>query len=217
MGLSVELTYLGHACFKATSSDGVTLLMDPYTPGGVVQHRPIPDIVDAVVSSHSHPGHSGLRFLQGEPRILGESGYVGTVEATAIASFHDAKKGRRWGPNTVWRLLMDGVSVCHLGDIGHMPHEEQLAQMVPVDILLCPVGGVHSLDEEQAATIIGRINPMVVIPMHYWTPLIGRRLHRLERFLARQSLVVPFEGSTVSIDVESLPGGQPTWVLRPLY
>lgn len=213
----MELTYLGHACFKVTTFTGTTLIFDPYTAGGPVRHRPIPDRVDGVVVSHAHPGHSGVAQLQGRPEILQASGYLGTIELTAIPTFHDAKKGRKFGPNLAWRAMVDGVSICHLGDIGHMPSEEQLVDMVPTDVLLCPVGGERSLDWEQANSIIGVINPMVVIPMHYWTPLIGRRLQRLEKFLSVRPNVVAFDGSTVSLTPESIPGDQPTWVLRPLY
>jgi len=213
----VELTYFGHACFKITAWEGTFLLIDPYTPGGQVRHRPIPDMVEAVAVSHAHPGHSGVRDPQGPPQGFQDSGYVGTFEITAIPTFHDTKKGRRWGPNIAWRIKVDSVSLLHLGDMGHMPTDEQLVDMVPADILLCPVGGVHSLDHEQATSIIKIINPLVVIPMHYWTPLIGRRLGRLENFLAGRPGIVPFEGSSVSISPDSLPGNQPTWVLRPLY
>jgi L-ascorbate metabolism protein UlaG (beta-lactamase superfamily) len=213
----VELTYLGHACFKVTSWDGSTLLIDPYTPGGNVRHRPIADQVDAVVISHIHPGHSGVRFLPGRPQVFQQSGWLGTIEMTAIPTFHDTKQGRKWGPNLAWRITVDEVSLLHLGDMGHMPSNEQLVDMVPCDVLMCPVGGMHSLDHEQANTIIGIINPLAVIPMHYWTPLIGRRIGRLEKFLAGRPNVVPFEGSSLTITPDSLPGDQPTWVLRPIY
>ncbi len=213
----MELTYLGHACFKLKTWDDTTLIIDPYTPGGSVKHRPIPDPVDAVAISHVHPGHSGVRFLAGSPQLFQQSGYQGTMELTAIPTFHDTKGGRKWGPNTAWRIRVDGISLVHLGDMGHMPSNEQLVEMVPADVLLCPVGGGHSLDHEQATSIVKIINPLVVIPMHYWTPLIGRRLGRLERFLAGRPNIVPFEGSSVEITPDSLPGNQPTWVLRPLY
>jgi L-ascorbate metabolism protein UlaG (beta-lactamase superfamily) len=213
----VELTYLGHSCFKLGSFDGTSVLVDPYTPVGGIRHRPIPDVVSAVAVSHGHPGHCGVRHLQGAPKVFHESGWAGTVELTAIPTFHDTKRGRKLGPNTAWRIVVDGVSVLHLGDMGHMPDNEQLVEMVPADVLLCPVGGVHSLDHEQATTITSIINPMVVVPMHYWTPLVGRRLGRIERFLAGRQRVVPFDGSTVRITPETLPGDQPTWVLRPLY
>ena len=213
----MELTYLGHACFKVTAFDGTSVLMDPYVPGGDIRHRPIPDIVTAVVTSHAHSGHSGLSHLQGRPLNPQDSDWVGTIELTAIPTFHDARGGRRHGPNTVWRLVVDGVSIVHLGDIGHMPTPEQLVEMVPVDVLLCPVGGRHSLDHEQATTIVGLINPRVVVPMHYWTPLVRRRLGRIERFLQGRPGVVAFDGSTLSIDSGALPHDMATWVLRPLY
>lgn len=213
----MELTYLGHACFKVTSWEGTSLLIDPYTPGGAIRHRPIPDRVAAALVSHEHPGHNGARYLQGAPEVLRTSGYVGTMEVTAIPTFHDLQRGRKRGPNTVFRVVVDGVSVCHLGDIAHMPTEEHLVEMVPADVLLVPVGGGNSLDHEQADSIIKIINPMVAIPMHYWTPLVARRIGRIERFLARRPNVVPFEGSTVTISPDTLPGNQPTWVLRPLY
>ena len=97
----MELTYLGHACFKITSFLGTTLLMDPYTPGGPIRHRPIPDIVDGVVVSHGHPGHYGIRYLQGQPEVFHQSNYLRTMELIAIPTFHDARKGKKFGPNTV--------------------------------------------------------------------------------------------------------------------
>lgn len=200
-----------------SSFDGTSVIIDPYTPGGAVRHRPIPDIVNGVAVSHGHPGHNGVAHLQGNPEVFYQSGWVKTIELTAIPCYHDTKKGRKFGPNTAWRVVIDGVSICHLGDIGHMPTDEQLVDMVPTDVLLVPVGGVHSLDWEQANSIVNIINPMAVIPMHYWTPLIGRRLGRIERFLNGRPNIIPFDGSTVSITPDSMPGDQPTWVLRPLY
>ena len=74
------------------------------------------------------------------------------------------------GKNTAFILDFDGLKLCHLGDLGHLLNEEQLRQIGPVDVLLIPVGGVYTLNGEQAKRVLAQIKPKrLVVPMHYGT------------------------------------------------
>ncbi len=48
-----------------------------------------------------------------------------------------------------------------------MPEPEQLEELRNLDLALIPVGGYYTVDGKFAAEIIKRINPRIVIPMHY--------------------------------------------------
>ena len=39
-----------------------------------------------------------------------------------------------------------GVRIAHLGDLGHVLNDEQLAAIGAVDVLLIPVGGTFTID-----------------------------------------------------------------------
>jgi len=75
------------------------------------------------------------------------------------------------------------VAICHLGDIGHVPGDEMVEEMGNVDMLLLPVGGVSTINAAMAAEIIRKLEPKVVIPMHYKTPQTSRDLEPVDDFL----------------------------------
>jgi len=87
------------------------------------------------------------------------------------------------GRNTVYVMEVDEVSVCHLGDLGHVLTAEQVEEIDDVDVLLLPVGGVSTIDASMAAEVVRQLEPKVVIPMHYKTQALSRELQPVERFL----------------------------------
>ena len=62
---------------------------------------------------------------------------------------------------------MDGISIAHLGDLGHTLAAAIVDELDGVDILLIPVGGIYTIDAHQAAEVVSEIDPKIVIPMHY--------------------------------------------------
>ena len=103
-----------------------------------------------------------------------------------LESFHDNKQGKERGKNNLFHIEADGLSLLHLGDLGHELSKETLEQIPSVDILFVPVGGKYTIDAEEAAEVISQIEPGTVIPMHYQTSdLTGlsKDLDRLDKFL----------------------------------
>ncbi|HSB06306.1 MAG TPA: MBL fold metallo-hydrolase [Thermodesulfobacteriota bacterium] len=55
-------------------------------------------------------------------------------------TFHDPSKGSERGENTVFTFNVDGLQICHLGDLGHVLNQNELAEIGTMDILFVPVG-----------------------------------------------------------------------------
>lgn len=154
----MKLTWLGHACF-ALEQDGYKIVIDPYTD--VVGHADIQTEAHAVLCSHQHFDHnavSGVRLLP-----AGESPFT----IRTVAACHDDQGGALRGPNTIHILSAGGVTVAHLGDLGHQLTAEQLAAIGRVDGILVPIGGTYTVDAAGAKQVCDAISPKWVVPMHY--------------------------------------------------
>ena len=178
----MEISWLGHSCFKLKGRQA-TVITDPYSPDlGYSLGKPTAHIVTV---SHQHPGHSYIQDIGGEPRLVTRPGEyeINGILITGIAAFHDRERGQSRGKNTVYLMEIDEVSVCHLGDLGHVLNDEQVEEIDDVDVLLIPVGGVSTINASVAAEIVRQVEPKAVIPMHYKTEAISRELESVDRFL----------------------------------
>ncbi len=164
------ITWLGQSAFKLQdkiSSDGVTLVTDPY---GKETGLKMPSFeADIVTVSHDHADHNNVEALRGNPFVIDCAGEYDTkgILIEGIDSYHDEEEGKLRGGNIIYRIEMDDISIVHLGDLGHILTNEQLEKLVGVDILLIPVGGKFTLDAKKAVEVISQIEPRIVIPMHY--------------------------------------------------
>jgi L-ascorbate metabolism protein UlaG (beta-lactamase superfamily) len=200
----MEISWLGHSCFKIRGSQA-TVITDPYSPDlGYSLGKPKARIVTV---SHQHPGHAYVEGVGGEPKVLtGPGEYeVSGLLIIGIATFHDAEGGSQRGKNTVYLMEIDEVSLCHLGDLGHMLTAEQIEELGSVDILLVPVGGVSTIDAPVAAEIARRLEPKVVIPMHYKTEALGRELEPVGRFLKEMGVEQVVSQPKLSLNKSNLP------------
>ena len=154
----MKLTWLGHACFLL-EADGYRIVTDPYT--GVPGYPSLSVSAHAVFCSHGHFDHNAVDRVT----LLPHRDSPFTVRE--IASFHDDRGGTLRGGNTIRVFTADGISVAHLGDLGHPLSAEQLAAIGPVDAALVPVGGVYTLDAAGAKSVCDALKPRCVLPMHY--------------------------------------------------
>lgn len=178
----MKIEYLGHSCFALRESTGTTIVTDPYQKIGYE----LPEVcADAVTVSHSHYDHNNVKTVKGNPRVFSEEGtyeFEG-VEITAIKSYHDDKKGKHRGENLIFKFHMDGLDICHLGDLGEECTAELIEMLLPVNILLIPVGGTYTIDGEQAKEYVDRIMPEIVIPMHFKTKDLKLDIDKADGFL----------------------------------
>ena len=200
----MDINWLGHSCFRIKGSNAV-VVTDPYSPDlGYSLGKPTARIVTV---SHQHSGHSYVQGIGGEPRpVTGPGEYeISGVLIIGIKTFHDADRGEKRGKNTVYLMEIDEVSICHLGDLGHVLTAEQVEEIGSVDVLLLPVGGVSTINAPMAAEVVRQLEPKVIIPMHYKTSALSRELEPVERFLKEIGVNQVEPQSKLSLTRTSLP------------
>ncbi len=163
----MDLTWLGHACFRIRGREGIVLTDPPDPKSG---HAIPKTEAHLVTMSHDHPGHSSMKSVGGEPVVLtGPGEYeVQEILVTGIGTFHDDEKGARHGANTVFAIRVDDLTVCHLGDLGHAIPATDLERVGEIDVLLLPITGAETnLSAALAAEVVHQLEPKVVVPMSY--------------------------------------------------
>jgi len=209
----MEITWLGHSCFKIKGSNATTIT-DPYSPDiGYSLGKPTAHIV---IVSHKHPGHAYVQGIGGEPKAItspGEYEIKGTL-IIGIPSFHDNQRGEDRGKNTIYLLEVDEVAICHLGDLGHVLSNDQIEEIGNVDVLMLPVGGVSTINAPMAAEVIRQLEPKIILPMHYQTPALNRQLDPVDRFLKEIGITADEPKPKLSVTKSNLPIDTQVWLLE---
>lgn len=204
----MKITWLGHSSFKLEESTGTTIVTDPYH-SYVGYEMPKVD-ADIVTVSHAHNDHCFISNVGGDPTVLNRAGAyeIGGVHILAQRSYHDDQKGALRGDNIIFKYRMDGVDVCHMGDIGEECNAILVESLMPVNVLLIPVGGNYTIDAVQAKEYVDRIMPDVVIPMHYKTKDCEFDIDKVNEFLNLfdDENVIYADGSTVEFDRADFDG-----------
>ena len=206
----MKIKWYGHAAFLITSDQGVKIITDPYESGafgGQLTYGQIKDQADIAIISHDHADHNDPKSLPGSPEIVKGSGSktVKGIPIKGISTYHDSSKGSERGDNTIFILSVDGMKVCHLGDLGHILSEKELAEIGPVDLLLIPVGGYFTIDPKEAARVAEQIKPKILIPMHFKTKKCGFPIAPVEDFLKGKSNSKRPKSSEVAFEKKGLP------------
>jgi L-ascorbate metabolism protein UlaG (beta-lactamase superfamily) len=186
----MEISYLGHSCFKIRGRDA-SVVTDPFGKGlGLPTQVPSRFTADIVTISHDHLGHNNLAMVGGDPHLVNGPGEyeIRGVNIQGVAAYHDDAQGVRLGRVTLYAIAIDDIVLAHLGDLGHSLSEEQLARLGAVDILLIPVGGGNALAATQAAAVANQLEPKVVIPMHYKLPGLKVELDDPKHFASEMGL-----------------------------
>jgi L-ascorbate metabolism protein UlaG (beta-lactamase superfamily) len=221
----VRITWYAHACFRLEGS-GLTIVTDPYTPerAGI---PPVTDRADVVLmSSALDDAHSNWRMIPGSPRVVNALDAVDSpvrldrsVEVRAVAATEGRDRPDDPKANALYVVALDGVRVCHMGDVGTPLAEHQLAPLRGrVDVLLALAGAGETIPLPDLDRAIAEIGPRIVIPMHYATPRIRYALGSLEDFLAAHAgeSVERRAESGLEVTQETLPARRAIVVLSPL-
>ncbi len=169
----MEITYLGHSCFRIKAKSG-TVVTDPYNKSVGLT---LPTLsADIVTVSHPHDDHNNTAAVAGtarrkQPFVVDQAGEY-EVEGVSIFGYqtkHDELEGEERGENTVFTIIADDLRIVHLGDLGHMLSDKLIEELNGVDVLMIPVGGVYTIDAKMAATLAAKIEPSYILPMHYKT------------------------------------------------
>ena len=203
----MELTWLGHSCFRLRGKDA-TLITDPPAPStGYTLGRISADIVTI---SHDHAGHNYVKGVSGDPKIIDGPGEyeVQQILISGVQTYHDTERGGRLGKNTAYLISMDDIRICHLGDLGG-PHDDRAQEALNgADVLLIPVGGGNALNADRAAEVIAQLEPSLIVPMHYATAaykMSDSPLDPVDRFCKSMGVEVMEPLPKLTITRTSLP------------
>ncbi len=182
---ALRIRWHGHSFFVIETSRRVRIAIDPHA---IPHFGRTPLAADFVLISHPHNDHDQIEIFDPKPKDADV--YRGVVEVRPgrqewklhdekrgavrfrnVATFHDPLNGMQRGKNSCWIIEADGLTLCHLGDLGHELTDEQLRAIGPVDVLMVPVGGIYTLNGEQAAAVVRQVRPrLYILPMHYGVP-----------------------------------------------
>lgn len=222
-GVRAVIRWLGHSCFHITfsgSGHDVTVVTDPFRKG--MGYADVSTRADVVTISHGHSDHDQVAGVAGDPLILrgiddaGEwaeiSEAVGPVKFSIVGTYHDPDQGARRGKNACFVMDCLGLTLVHLGDLGHVPDEDTLEQLRGADVLFVPVGGYFTIGAADALEVVSLISPRISIPMHYRTAAIKDwPIKPIDDFLAGSERVRQLDNAVV--DPAELPESPEVWVL----
>jgi L-ascorbate metabolism protein UlaG (beta-lactamase superfamily) len=213
---AVELRWFGQSMVSVTAQDGTVVVIDPFADD---VGYPVPDLSASVVLvSHGHFDHSNVASIAGDPQIFREAtqAQIGDLQVRSVQTYHDNLRGFDRGNNLVWVVEVEGLSIAHLGDLGHTFTPEQLEQLRETDVCFVPVGGVYTIDAASATTIVDQMGSVVVIPIHYRTPglALDIPLAPVDGFLADKPRVERPTSPTFTVAADTLPD-EPTIVVLP--
>ena len=123
--------------------------------------------------------------------------------------------GKKRGKNLIFTYRLDGVDVCHLGDIGEECSARIIDAVGTVNVLLIPVGGRYTIDAELAKDYVDKLMPDIVIPMHYATDDLKFDLDGVEEFLDKfdEECITYVDGDSIDVDRTRFDGDFETEVI----
>src|SRR5262245_6255702 len=213
----VKLRWYGQSFFQLETANRFRIVFDPHA----IPHFGRALVrADFVLISHPHNDHDQLGAL--ESKVKDSDVYRGVVEPKPgrqewkavdekrgqirfrnLGTYHDAVNGAQRGKNSIWIVEVDGLTFCHLGDLGHELSDAQVKAIGKVDVLMVPIGGIYTINGEQAKRVIRQIKPRrFVLPMHYGVPgyddLLGPEEFlegekNVKKMLATNELAIPLD------------------------
>ena len=217
----MRVKWLGHACFLFTSDNGTRVIVDPYKPQGGLNYGEINESADVVLVSHEHYDHNNPSVVKGKPEVIKGPGLkvAKGIKFKGIAAFHDEAKGTKRGNDTIFTFEMDGMRICHLGDLGHELNATDLKEIGKVDILFMPVGGLYTFEPDVATQVSNKLAARVLIPMHFRTPKVDTSkfgaIVGTDEFLKGKQGVDRRNGSEAEFHADRLPASTQIIVLKP--
>jgi len=215
----MKITWYGHASFGIENDANILVVTDPYDPEKT-GFKAFPDKADIVIKSSSNddfhdndhlvPKHENTVVIDAlQVAQAGGQSVAFGIEFEAIQAMEsDDHPSGHPDQNGMYRFTMDDISIGHMGDMGNNFSDDQMAFFSGVDVLLAHAGGFPVISIEELERIINIVEPKLVIPMHYCTPIyIPQDNLPITNFL---ELFAPADvktvaGSSTTITRESLP------------
>jgi L-ascorbate metabolism protein UlaG (beta-lactamase superfamily) len=205
----MEITWYGHSCFRLTERGYATVVTDPFD-NKAVGYDALKLKADIVTVSHDAPGHNNTDAVKGTSHTIDGAGEfeIGSVFITGVATDGGGSKKKSKDAssrNTVYVFDYDGITVAHLGDLKQVPTQSEIELLGTINVALVPVGGGNGLNAAKAAEVISMIEPNIVVPMHYSTPVAKVSLDSINKFIKEMGLSKPETQPSLKVTRSGLP------------
>ena len=209
----MEITWLGHSCFRLRA-DNLVVITDPF-PDSIGLRMGEPQAL-AVTISHQHDNHSHWEGVAGSPKVVRGAGEyeLSGIYITGIMT----PRGERDPSNkrnSAYLIEMENLKLCHLGDTASVLSTRQIEDVAPVDVLFLPAGGTCTLEIPQAIEMVQNLEPKVLIPMHYHVPDLRVELGSIDVLLREMGLRDVQPQARLNVTTSNLPQEMRLVVLEP--
>lgn len=158
-----EIEYKGANSVVITTKKG-SIVTDPKLSVVGLKDITIKDDVELATEARFATNSENARLSIEGP---GEYG-VADFDITGIAAQRHLDSQLDPQLSTMYRVEVNDLRIAILGNIYEKLSDEQLEELGVIDILVIPVGGNgYTLDATGAAGLVSKIDPKVVIPVHY--------------------------------------------------
>ncbi|MCY0850413.1 MBL fold metallo-hydrolase [Sulfuracidifex metallicus] len=203
------IRYFGHSTVLFDK-----LVIDPHDGGSIGLLRPNYGEAKYVIITHDHYDHNAFQLINYQDMKVAYTGSMdlGDFKVEGYSTFHDKEKGKRRGKNTIYRIIRksDNFSMVHLGDLGHLLNEDILKQIKKPDLLAIPVGGLITINYNEASQLIDELEPSSVLPIHYWIKGHYMPLDPVDEFI--EKIKAKYEPASIEIskneDLEKIGKGK---------
>jgi L-ascorbate metabolism protein UlaG (beta-lactamase superfamily) len=217
----LDVTWNGQSCFTLKDSVDRTVVIDPFDD--TVGYGTLRVFADALFITHHHFDHDNRRAVRPRLKNVDVMESTGTMtvanglQVTGLASAHDKENGAINGPNTIFLFVIGGLRCVHMGDVGTPVLTDFEKKMIgKVDILFIPVGGVTTLNAQEAKQVVDELKPSIVFPMHYGN-IRFYPLDPVERFTALfpKTQVQTLDSDHVRVRESDLTDKPVVYILHP--
>ena len=212
-GEELDITWFGRRCFSIRTRD-LGVVTDPYDEvHDKVVRAPL---VKAVTWSGPPTGPPSLFAPDGRTEapngkswreIRGPGEYeISEVLITGVGTAYHTAEGEDGagspGRNTVYAIEVEGIVVCHLGDLQKPLESGQVEKLGDVGVLVMPIGTVNSVKASVEAARV--LEPSIVVPMDYPGPGSAES-ESLSRFMKEMGVPAPEGQRRLHVTASSMP------------
>ncbi|MCW9054660.1 MAG: MBL fold metallo-hydrolase [Candidatus Pacebacteria bacterium] len=162
------ISYHGGEFVKITQGD-TTLAFNPISKDSKLSGAKFgADIVLISTDDKDMNGVEQVTYGDRAPFVIQGPGEY-EVEKVFIKGFPSTSHyGGKERPNTIYIVTMDGMNLCFLGALSEKEINTKVFEDIDsIDILFVPIGGEGVLSSSDAHRVAVKIEPRVIVPIHY--------------------------------------------------
>lgn len=162
------ISYAGGECFKVSQGD-LTLAFNPPSKDSKLASAKFGADIALVSLDHADfNGTENASFGEREPFVIEGPGEYEVKDVIVRGFGTDAEYAGKKTVNTIYSVTLEGMNLAYLGALSNTELPIAAKQELDdIDILFLPVGGTGVLDHAEAYKLAVKLEPKVIIPMHY--------------------------------------------------